>query len=109
MGERREYDTPRWRKYRRWFLSQPENALCRECDRHGRVEPSTDVDHIEPVGGDDPRFYDTANHQGLCHSCHSAKTARENGGFGNASGRAVVGGCGVDGMPSDERHPWRQV
>jgi 5-methylcytosine-specific restriction protein A len=29
-------------------------------------------------------FWDRSNWQGLCHPCHSAKTATEDGGFGNA-------------------------
>ncbi|WP_232338165.1 MULTISPECIES: HNH endonuclease [Bordetella] len=28
-------------------------------------------------------FWDTSNWQGLCWSCHSIKTAREDGGFGH--------------------------
>jgi 5-methylcytosine-specific restriction endonuclease McrA len=37
-----------------------------------------DLDHIHPVTGpDDPAFYDPANHQSLCHACHSAKTMSE--------------------------------
>jgi len=33
----------------------------------------------------------------LCHSCHSSKTARLDGGFGNAPSRRVA--IGVDGWP----------
>ncbi len=47
------------------------------CRHEGRDVPATDVDHIVPVTGpDDPRFWAPANHQSLCHDCHSAKTAR---------------------------------
>ncbi len=44
-------------------------------------EPSTDADHIVPLskGGKD----NVSNMQGLCASCHSQKTATEDGGFGN--------------------------
>jgi 5-methylcytosine-specific restriction protein A len=44
--------------------------------------PSTDVDHRVPRrrGGTDH----WANLQALCHPHHSAKTAREDGGFGNS-------------------------
>lgn len=62
-----------WRKKRRWFLAR--NPLCVECQRHGRDEPATDVDHIIPKrrgGADEP-----SNWQPLCHACHSAKTGRE--------------------------------
>lgn len=43
----------------------------------------TDVDHIVPHRGDPELLYDEANLQSLCHECHSKKTAREDGGFGN--------------------------
>lgn len=72
----------RWRAYRERYLA--ENPLCVECLKKNIVEPSTDVDHIVPVNGQsDPLFWNSKNHQALCHSCHSKKTARENGGFGN--------------------------
>jgi 5-methylcytosine-specific restriction protein A len=29
-------------------------------------------------------FWDQSNWQPLCHTCHSKKTAREDGGFGNS-------------------------
>lgn len=36
------------------------------------------VDHIVPVAGPrDPRFWDRANWQGLCDTCHNAKRQRE--------------------------------
>lgn len=41
-----------------------------------------DVDHIVAVNGPaDPLFWDRKNHQGLCESCHSYKTATQDGGF----------------------------
>ena len=81
----RGYGNTRWRKYRKWFLSQRENALCVDCMKEGRAVPATDVDHIVPVDGpDDPLFWEQTNHQGLCHSHHSSKTAKERG-FGKAS------------------------
>lgn len=71
----------RWQKYRKQFLAR--NPLCRECEKQGQVKAATDVDHIQAVTGpDDPLFWEPSNHQALCHECHSAKTARENGGFG---------------------------
>ncbi|MCA8984505.1 MAG: HNH endonuclease [Planctomycetaceae bacterium] len=78
----RGYDA-RWRKYRAAFLATPANALCRECRKRGRITPATVVDHIVPHLGDAVVFWDPGNHQPLCHSCHSRKTVREDGGFGN--------------------------
>src|SRR3990167_2268648 len=49
---------------------------CRVCGR-----PATDVDHVRSRanGGSDAH----ANLRSMCHECHAAKTAREDGGFGN--------------------------
>jgi 5-methylcytosine-specific restriction protein A len=41
------------------------------------------VDHIIPHRGDQALFWDEENWQPLCLVCHNAKTAREDGGFGN--------------------------
>lgn len=77
----RGYDY-RWQQYRIRFLAL--HPLCEKCLLKYRVVPATDVDHIIPVSGpDDPLFWDSDNHQALCHGCHSEKTAMENGGFGN--------------------------
>lgn len=69
-----------WQKARLFFLKQ--NPLCVECLKSGRVEPATDVDHIIPHKGDMNLFWDRNNWQPLCKSCHSRKTATEDGGFG---------------------------
>ena len=60
-----------WREYRRVYLvTYPDCAIC--------GEKATDVDHIRPVTGrDDPAFWNQSNHQALCHSCHSRKTAKQ--------------------------------
>ncbi len=72
----------KWQKYRARFLRN--NPLCVKCKEGGRTTAATDVDHIVPVQGpSDPLFWCKSNHQALCHSCHSTKTAKENGGFGN--------------------------
>ena len=44
---------------------------------------SAHCDHVKPHGGQREAFVDPDNLQCLCHKCHSAKTAREDGGFGN--------------------------
>jgi len=68
-----------WRRLRRMVLNR--EPLCRECLKEGRLTPATEVDHIVPLsqGGTN----DLENLQPLCHSCHSRKTAKEDGGFGN--------------------------
>lgn len=68
----------RWQRLRAMvLLSEP---LCRECKSRGRVVAATDVDHIKSKerGGQD----EISNLQALCHSCHSVKTAKEDGSFG---------------------------
>jgi 5-methylcytosine-specific restriction protein A len=62
------YNTKRWKVLRRRVLF--EQPLC-EC---GQV--ATDVDHRLAIDdGGDP--WARANVQGMCHQCHSIKTARE--------------------------------
>ena len=77
--------TYRWRKAAKGFLR--EHPWCAECQRRGRaLTPATEVDHIIPHRGNKALFWDKNNWQPLCHRCHSRKTAREDGGFGNQSG-----------------------
>lgn len=63
------------------------------------------IDHIIPHKGDKALFWDKRNWQGLCTVCHTSKTNRFDGGYGNAR---QVGGCGVDGLPLDDEHPWNR-
>src|SRR5262245_160040 len=59
-----------WRRLRMIVLRA--EPLCRQC-----AAPASEVDHILPLarGGDNSK----ENLQALCKSCHSAKTAREDG------------------------------
>ena len=66
-----------WRQIRAGILSV--EPLCRECGKKRVIRPATQVDHID---GDDSNN-EFENLQPLCGPCHSRKTARENGGFGN--------------------------
>ena len=81
----------KWQQYREhWLREFPLCGMRRagpsaehsECWRSGRAIAATDVDHITPHRGDQRLFWDQDNHQSLCHTCHSKKTAREDGGFG---------------------------
>lgn len=74
----RGYDN-HWAKYSIQYRA--EHPLCIQCLNQGRTTPVGHVDHIIPVTGpDDPRFWDESNHQPLCRSCHSRKTAQEENG-----------------------------
>lgn len=70
----------RWRRASKAFLA--EHPLCVDCEARGQLTPATQVDHIVPHKGDYQIFWDRSNWQGLCHSDHSKKTAKEDGGFG---------------------------
>jgi 5-methylcytosine-specific restriction protein A len=68
----------RWRKARKAFI-----AAHPICNHPGCEQPASVVDHIVPHRGDPRLFWDATNWQGLCKPHHDAKTAREDGGFGN--------------------------
>lgn len=73
--------THQWSQAREVFLKA--YPLCTRCEQRGRLTAATVVDHIIPHRGDDDLFWDETNWQPLCASCHSRKTAKEDGGFGN--------------------------
>jgi 5-methylcytosine-specific restriction protein A len=70
----RGYNT-RWEKARKTYLMR--NPLCVMCQREGRVNPATVVDHIFPHKGDQQLFWDTDNWQGLCKPHHDRDKQRE--------------------------------
>ena len=77
---KRGYDA-RWRKAKAMHLAK--HPLCPHCyELDGAITTATDVDHKVPCKPDNPRFWDSSNWQSLCHSCHSRKTAKEDGAFG---------------------------
>lgn len=56
------------------------HPLCQDCQERGLVTAAECVDHVDgDVANNDP-----SNHRSLCWPCHSKKTARQDGGFGNA-------------------------
>jgi 5-methylcytosine-specific restriction enzyme A len=78
------YQSREWKRLRKIVLQS--RPICDACGR----EPATHVDHRTPISqGGAP--LDLANLQALGARCHSAKTAREDGGFGNRR-RKVRGG-----------------
>ena len=80
----RGYDS-RWATYSKAYRKA--NPLCVDCLARGiltSVERGGHVDHIKAVSGpDDELFWEPSNHASRCQPCHSSKTAREDGGFGN--------------------------
>jgi 5-methylcytosine-specific restriction protein A len=74
----------KWQKTSAAFLQAHPLCQCDEC-REGalRIRPSVVTDHIVPHRGDMALFWNPANWQAMAKECHDAKTAAEDGGFGN--------------------------
>jgi 5-methylcytosine-specific restriction protein A len=66
-----------WERLSKNYLSM--HTRCVDCDERAQV-----VDHIEPHRGNQVLFWSRSNWQPMCKSCHSKKTASQDGGFGNA-------------------------
>ncbi len=77
-----------WQRLRTLALHR--DPICQ--DESDCTQPSTDVDHIVSLarGGTN----ELTNLQGLCHSHHSQKTNREDGGGWAGQHRAAPGGRG---------------
>lgn len=78
----RGYDAT-WQKLRAQHLAQ--YPACIKC---GKVDKSNHVDHIIPHKGNDRLRLDPKNLQTHCHSHHSSKTGKYDGGFGNSRNEA---------------------
>lgn len=77
----RGYDA-QWRALRSWWIEN--HPICVECEKRGIIRAAEHVDHIKPFDGlNDLKRLDIDNLQSLCQSCHSKKTAREDGGYGH--------------------------
>ena len=70
----------RWQRARKHYLAG--HPLCIQCLAEDRLVPATEVDHILPHKGDQQLFWDEMNWQALCKPCHSRKTAKEDGRWG---------------------------
>jgi 5-methylcytosine-specific restriction protein A len=72
VAVRRWYRTARWQRLRTQILVEAayQCALCRT------VQLRLEVDHVTPHRGDPESFWNTANLQALCPTCHAQKTNR---------------------------------
>lgn len=91
---------PRWIRIRDAHLAR--QPLCVDCGSGS--DPHVDHDNGR---ADRPEDYRASNLRTRCGSCHSVKTALENGSFGRKPGQAKAKGCDVNGTPLDRSHPWR--
>ena len=73
--------TWQWHKVSRRYLA--DHPLCVMC--HPFIRVATVVDHIRPHHGDQGLFWDERNWQALCKAHHDAKTAREDGRWGEGA------------------------
>jgi len=72
------------RDTRRWYYLAAWKAIRLEvlrdqayaCAACGQATETLEVDHIEKHDGDPIRFWDRANLQALCRTCHQRKTQR---------------------------------
>jgi 5-methylcytosine-specific restriction protein A len=70
----------KWQQARIQFLREHPLCMCDDCQAGKlRVTAATDVDHITPHKGDMKLFWNRNNWQALSKSCHSKKTAKEDG------------------------------
>lgn len=80
-----------WQRARETYLAR--HPLCAFCERRGRPEPATVVDHIKPHGGDPRLFWDRTNWQPLCKRCHDGDKQQIE------RGREPKRRVGLDGWP----------
>lgn len=91
------YDRSEWKRLRREQLRR--EPFCVFCRLVGRTAPAVIVDHIKPHRGDESLFFDAANLQSLCKSCHDGIKQRFEK-SGSLSGGDIAG------IPLDPAHHW---
>lgn len=74
-------NSPEWTLVIRPRVLLRDLYTCKRCGGPGNV-----VDHVDGDFTNNPP--DDSNYQTLCNTCHSKKTAQEDGGFGNPIRRA---------------------
>lgn len=76
--DKRWYHLARWRHPEYGLRSRTlhRDPLCVACRMVGRLVASTEVDHVIPHRGDPVLFWNIENTQGLCATCHTAKSNR---------------------------------
>ncbi len=85
----------------RWRTLVRDGFCCAEC-RRVNLSSRMCVHHIVDHKGDEALFFDPANCQTLCLSCHDS-TIKQRAIYGYSSA------CGPDGYPLDPAHPFNEV
>jgi len=73
------YNSPEWREFRRGVIRERGYR----CATPGCTKRGTHLDHRQTIIVNPARRLDRTNVDVYCHSCHSRKTAKHDGGFGN--------------------------
>lgn len=92
------YGTAKWQRRRHHQLRI--HPLCAMCLARNIPEPATVADHVTPHRGDPIKFW-AGDLQSLCKPCHDSRKRME-------EGRGYQIDVGLDGWPSDPRHPANQ-
>jgi 5-methylcytosine-specific restriction enzyme A len=91
------YNTKRWQRLRAKVMKDAAN-LCVNAGKDERCQLlATEVDHKARHNGNRSAFFDRANLQAMCRSCHGRKTYDE-------THRAPL--SDENGMPTDPNHHW---
>lgn len=72
-ARQRGYDR-HWEQFRARYLR--EHPLCVDCMAEHRMTPATEIHHIHKLRDYPGLKYAEDNLMGLCHQCHSKRTAR---------------------------------
>jgi 5-methylcytosine-specific restriction endonuclease McrA len=91
----RLYDTRQWRRVQRMQLRRA--PCCELCAERGKITVATVAHHVTRHGGNRVLFFCTPL-QSLCMNCH-------NGAIQQQEKRGFDTSIGVDGWPTDSRHP----
>jgi len=83
-----------WHVARNDYLRR--HPLCAQCLKRGKHVGAVAVDHIKAHKGNKALFWNEANWQSLCTSCHNSKSG---------AGEVMLG-CDIKGNPLDPTHPW---
>ncbi|WP_420869375.1 HNH endonuclease [Cupriavidus gilardii] len=76
-----------WRDIREWVLAR-DLFRCQSCGKLVAGKGEAHIDHVDGDSANNPQ--DGSNWQTLCVSCHSIKTNRHDGGFGNRGRRRAT-------------------